>query len=240
MLVVGFGSYFYVNQPLPNGQKGPEADALARKMMASIDHDSWLETGALAWGYENRDYIWDKQNHLVQVRFDGHNILVDINERRGMILDQPNENSSKDAQKLCLLAWQHWVNDSFWLNPISKVFDDGTERRLVVMEDASEALLVTYTSGGATPGDSYLWTMNDDGLPTSWSFWVSIIPIGGLPFTWESWVKLSTGVMISTHHYNPIKTVDIFAPKAARELSELADDDLFDGLENDAERVISF
>ena len=38
------------------------------------------------------------------------------------------------------------------------------------------------SSSGVTPGDSYLWVL-DDKLPTAWRLWVSVVPIPG----WTSW-----------------------------------------------------
>jgi len=70
-----------------------------------------------------------------------------------------------------------------------KIFDPGTERRIVNYKN-KEALLITYTrSGGTTPGDSYLWILNEKFLPTSYKMWTRIIPIGGVSATWSDWKK---------------------------------------------------
>jgi hypothetical protein len=57
------------------------------------------------------------------------------------------------------------------------------------MQDNQEALLITYASGGSTPGDSYMWFVDQNYRPKAWRMWVSIIPVGGLETTWE---KLKT------------------------------------------------
>jgi hypothetical protein len=91
-------------------------------------------------------------------------------------------------------------NDSFWLVAPYKVFDQGTTRQLVALEGGRDALLVTYSSGGTTPGDSYLWILGDDGLPASYKMWVKIIPIGGLEATWANWQRMESGIMLPTSH----------------------------------------
>ncbi len=71
-----------------------------------------------------------------------------------------------DGQKsvdLISSARSYWTNDSSWLNPIAKLFDVGTIRQLVVQADGSRDSLITYTTGGDTPGDSYLWQLEDNG-----------------------------------------------------------------------------
>jgi hypothetical protein len=69
---------------------------------------------------------------------------------------------------------------------------------LVTTEDGRQGLMVTYTSGGVTPGDTYLWLLNKDYMPTGWKMWVRIVPIGGVEVSWENWTQLRGGVWLST------------------------------------------
>ena len=86
-----------------------------------------------------------------------------------------------------------------------KVFDKGTKRSIVITEDGSEALLVTYTSGGDTPGDSYLWLLNDNGFPYSFKMWVKVLPIGGLQADWDDWLVSKSGAFLpKSHKIGPI------------------------------------
>ena len=91
-------------------------------------------------------------------------------------------------------------NDTFWLVAPYKVFDKGTERRLVTTKDDKEALLVTYTSGGSTPGDSYLWHLDENNRPTRFQMWVDILPINGLEASWDNWITTDTGAQLPTFH----------------------------------------
>ena len=94
----------------------------------------------------------------------------------------------------------YFNNDSFWLVAPYKVFDKGTQRRLVTLENNKKALLVTYTSGGSTPGDSYLWLLNDSGKPKSFKIWTSILPIDGLEATWTDWTTTESGAQLPSFH----------------------------------------
>ena len=97
-------------------------------------------------------------------------------------------------------AYAYFCNDSYWLIAPFKVFDQGVSRSIVNTEDNKKALLVSYASGGVTPGDSYLWFLNENNIPESYKMWVKIIPIGGLKATWENWTKSETGVMVAKDH----------------------------------------
>ena len=67
-------------------------------------------------------------------------------------------------------------------------------------KDNKDALLVTYTSGGTTPGDSYLWHIDEKGMPASFQMWVAILPIKGLQATWTDWTLTDSGAKLPTFH----------------------------------------
>ncbi|MEQ6120892.1 hypothetical protein [Reichenbachiella sp. MALMAid0571] len=196
--------YKIVDEPLPEGNSGEEADLLAKKMLESISDDAWQNTGAVQWEFSSRKginkHLWDRKRHFAQVEFEGNLVQIDINNRRGVVLNNSHSLSELRKAELCEKAWRLWINDSFWLNPVSKVFDPGVSRKIVKLEGTKQALLVTYESGGVTPGDSYLWILDNNFRPQAWKFWVSIIPVGGLEFSWEGWEQLQTGAYISTIH----------------------------------------
>lgn len=230
----------YMDEKLPEGTPGPEAEALAKKMLSAINDEAWRATGAVSWGYADRTFIWDKKRHFTEVKYEGNHVLLDINARKGVILkSEESELSNESQQALCETAWKYWCNDSFWLNPVSKIFDPGTKRS-IVDRHGRQGLLVTYTTGGATPGDSYLWFVDENGRPKSWKLWVSIIPIGGMNFGWDEWVQLETGVWISTHHFNPVKTVRVHQPVGKEDLLLITGKDIFEPLLRDSSALVSF
>lgn len=237
--LTAFLLFEYMDERLPEGEQSAEADQLAQKMMASVNDQAWQNTGAVSWGYDDRSYVWDKKRHLAQVNYNGHQVLLDINNRKGFIQQSDQDMNEEEQREICAWAWRYWCNDSFWLNPISKVFDPGTERRLVTWH-GQKTLLVTYTSGGSTPGDSYLWILDKDGRPTSWKLWVSIIPIGGLRFSWDKWVTLETGAVISTFHFNALKKIPILNPVGKYDLKEMFAEGIFAPLFAESGDLVAF
>ncbi|MEM6316456.1 MAG: hypothetical protein AAF960_02240 [Bacteroidota bacterium] len=217
-IVAGVGLFIFVkvkSEPRPQGIKGPEAEALAQKVLAAIDKPAWDTTGVIQWTFPGgHDFLWDKDRNLVKVNWEDYEVLVTLDETTGRAWKGGQEVTGEAGDKLVKEAWGYFCNDSFWLNAPAKVFDKGTERSVVTMPEGNEALMVTYQSGGVTPGDSYLWILDDNGLPASYKMWVSIIPIGGMEFTWEDYTTVSTGAKIATQHnsdYLPIKITNIKA-----------------------------
>ncbi len=190
-----------VSETKPTGMPGPEADALARKMVEWTNPDGWAETGAVRWNFADRQqHLWDRRRGYSEVRWGGHVVQVRLSDRAGVAMSDGQPVEGDEGQRLIERAYGHWINDSFWLHPFDGLFDSGVERAIVERPDGPPALLVTYTSGGLTPSDSYLWLVGDDGQPTAWKMWVSIIPVGGLEASWEDWQPLSTGAKVSTLH----------------------------------------
>ncbi|MFT5834127.1 MAG: hypothetical protein ACI97N_001761 [Cognaticolwellia sp.] len=229
VLMVTFLVLFLMfSEPLPKGEKGIEADALAEKVLVAINKSAWDSTGVIQWTFrDSHHFLWDKKRNLVRVQWKNNEVFVVLDELTGVAFKDGKKLEGKKADKLIKKAWSFFANDSFWLNAPSKVFDEGTERRLVKLENDEEALLITYASGGVTPGDSYLWILDENGLPKSWKMWVKIIPIGGVQTTWQDWVTLETGAKIAQNHYiNENINVPITNLKASKNLETF-------GLEND-------
>ena len=122
------------------------------------------------------------------------------NKSLSSITREKNKLTTKEEKELLQTAFDYFNNDSFWLVAPFKVFDKGTKREIVTLENGKEALLVSYTIGGSTPGDSYLWVLQPNGIPKSYKMWVSIIPVGGIKASWENWKMMKSGILLSTEH----------------------------------------
>lgn len=187
---------------MPDGTPGPAAEALADRMLDAVNDPAWQATGAVRWSFRGKHHhLWDRQRNLARVRWDDLEVLVDLADQRGIARRDGALVDGAEGDALVEKAWSYWVNDAFWLNPIAKLRDPGTERSRVAPDDKGrERLLVSYNTGGVTPGDHYLWTLGEDDLPVSWRMWVQIIPKGGTRATWTGWQTLATGAIVATEH----------------------------------------
>ncbi|MFK7937428.1 MAG: hypothetical protein AB8G22_28190 [Saprospiraceae bacterium] len=210
------------NESKPIGETGEKADDLARMMLQAIDKPAWDSTRYVRWTFKGmHEFMWDKERNLVKVNWDDNEALVDLDEITGQAFVNGNQLSDVENDEKVRKAWEYFCNDSFWLNAPAKAFDPGTERSIIKMDDGSEALMVSYMSGGVTPGDSYLWILDEKGMPKSWKMWVKIIPVGGIGWTWEDWTKLPSGAKISTLHQNPLLNIDITNLMGSQDLQKL-------------------
>lgn len=202
LLLLFVGAYVLYNEPLPTGKSGPAADQLAEKMMAAVGSENLDETGILIWTFNgSHHYVWDRKRNLVEVKWEDNKVLLNLDEwQKGKAYEDGQEVAKSDLDKKRGNAWEIFCNDSFWFIAPTKAMDSGVIRSIVKNENGRDALLVTYTDGGVTPGDSYLWQLDDTGLPTAFKMWVSIIPIGGIEASWENWETLDSGLKVATEH----------------------------------------
>ncbi len=193
--------YLLLDEDLPSGDGGREAEALADKMLKAVNYAGWDTLTALKWTFRGQHhYIWDKHRNLVEVRWDKNRVLFNPSTMEGLAYNEAGMLEGEASGKLIGKAWSYFANDSFWLVAPFKVRDLGTERSLVKTEER-DALLVKYHTGGVTPGDAYLWILDENGLPVSWKMWVSIIPFGGMKFSWSNWSTYDNEVKLAaTHH----------------------------------------
>ncbi|WP_179352034.1 hypothetical protein [Winogradskyella vidalii] len=194
--------YFKYNEDLPTGQQGAAADQLATKMLDALDQTAYLNTNYLEWTFNNKHhYKWYKSDNTCEVSWNHFTVILDfVNHDNSKVFVAEQAYNGIEKHDYIHKAEKYFNNDSFWLVAPYKVFDKGTERRLVKTEDQKEALLITYTSGGNTPGDSYLWHLDATGKPKSFQMWVDIIPIEGLEATWDDWTITESGAKLPTLH----------------------------------------
>lgn len=188
-----------MNEDVPTSETGPAAEELAEKMLDAVNADAWARTNYISWNFPGgHQYVWDRKNNLVEVKW-GENVALLPTKNPTSGRAWVNDKEVKDSG-LLNKAWGYFCNDSFWLAAPFKVLDPGTERSIVKNEDGSQSLMVHYTSGGTTPGDRYLWHLDQNYMPTSYQMWVKIIPIGGVSAKWDGWKTLPNGAKVSTLH----------------------------------------
>jgi len=218
VLTGSIGIYLFVHEPRPQGVSGPEAEARATKMVASVNGEAWEKTGAVQWTFFGHEHLWDRERNFARVKWDGKEVWIDLHNKEGVALKHGVRLEGAARRSALDGAYAWWVNDSFWLNPVVKAFDEGTTRSTV----GDDGLLVAYSSGGLTPGDAYLWRLDEQGRPLSWRLWVSVIPVGGLEVPWDGWTELSTGAMVATQH-GVFELTDVAGATTLEELVPQAD-----------------
>jgi hypothetical protein len=210
MFLVGlFVATKIMSKDIPTGKSGPAAEALADKILNRLNEPAWDSLQYISWTFFRGEhhYIWDKSNNTALIEWADYSVLMELNNLDNTIVKKVGNlvEVKEDYENLKQTAWAFWCNDSFWLCAPYKIRDKGTKRSLIE-QNGKQGLLVTCQSGGTTPGDSYLWWVDETGLPTSYDMWTSIIPIKGINATWINWETLPGGAMIAkTHKLGPVE-----------------------------------
>lgn len=210
----------------PEAQPSPEADALARRMERAVAADAWARTGAVRFTFHGaHQWLWDRAGSRARLRDDDTEVLFHTDGARRGVAFEDGEPLSGEALDLALeRAWSAFCNDTFWLNPVVKLFDDGVRRSTVTLpaeDGGGVGLLVEYGSGGVTPGDAYLWLLGPDDRPVAWKMWVQILPIGGVRVGFSDYRALDTGAVVSTRHEGALFTLELTDVAGAANLAAL-------------------
>lgn len=197
LILLGY-VFFKYNEDFPVGISGEKADMLAHKMLESLNYEAYKNTNYIEWNFKNRHhYKWQKKENICDVYWKEFRVTLNLNNpdlSKAYVHSFKVENDfAKDLKEKALTSFN---NDSFWLTAPYTVFNKDVDRKLV----GENALLVTYNSGGDTPGDSYLWELDETGKPISFKIWASILPIDGLEASWTDWMTTETGAILPTFH----------------------------------------
>ncbi|MFB9054040.1 hypothetical protein ACFFVB_13210 [Formosa undariae] len=194
--------YFKHNEDLPEVTPSEAADVVAQKMLDTLDYDAYKNTNYIEWTFNNRHhYKWKKNEDFCEVYWKDIKVDLNINApNSSTVLVSKDTLNTADSKEYIEKAVEYFNNDSFWIVAPYKVFDAGTTRSLVPLENNKKGLLISYTSGGSTPGDSYMWLLDKDNKPTAFKMWVSILPIEGLEASWSNWTTTETGAQLPEFH----------------------------------------
>ena len=209
--------YFKYDEDLPQGTPSKAADVVAQNMLDALDYEAYKKTNYIEWTFSKRHHFkWKKNENFCEVYW--KNVRVDLQ------LDSPNSSdvfvdnvqlSSEESKEYIDKAVNYFNNDSFWIVAPYKVFDPGTTRSLIPLEHNRQGLLISYSSGGSTPGDSYMWLLDEDYKPTAFKMWVSILPLNGLEASWSDWTTTETGLKLPEFHKLLFLGLDITDIKTA-------------------------
>ena len=218
LAAVALGWLIHEDRP-PTGDEGADADALARAVEVATGQAAWAELGAIRWTFRGKlRHLWDRRRGYARVRWDDFEVLLRTDDRTGIARRGAHRLEGEEAAEALDYAHTRFINDSYWLNPFGKFFDEGVTRS--IRDDGS--LLIEFASGGRTPGDAYLIDVDAANRPRSWRMWVSILPVGGVECSWGRWVDIGRGAMASSlHDFGPVD-LELSDLEGASTLAELA------------------
>ena len=143
--------------------------------------------------------ISGSQENIVDVSWEDFRVNLYPQEIDKSTVYFEGEKQEDTDEKIVKRAWDIFNNDSFWLVAPHKLYDDGVVRNIEIV-DKKEALRVTYTSGGSTPGDSYVWLLDSIYKPKSYKMYLKNGRMNGTSATWQDWITTKSGTLLPTNH----------------------------------------
>ena len=193
--------YFKYNEPLPNAKYDDSTQLMVDTIKSFINYEHFSKTDYISWTFKKRHHFkWYKNKSLCDVYWKNIKVKLDLNNQKNSLV-YINENliNISESKTYIKKAIKLFNNDSFWLVAPFKIEDEGTVLKTAVI-DNKKALMVTYTKGGTTPGDTYVWLFDEKGNPKSFKMWVDLIPIGGLEASWNEWILTDSKIKLPTVH----------------------------------------
>ena len=215
---------FVFSHRLPESTPGDTAAALAARVEQAVNLKAFYQIPVISFEFrKSNQHTWDKHRGLARVVYgkekDQTEILFRLSNKKGIAFNKGQRLSGEAEAEAVKDGYARWANDSFWLNPITKLRDKGVT--LSVPQDDPNSLIVAFSSGGVTPGDTYRLYIGEDGKPTAYDMWVSILPIKGARASWKDWQEVNGAWIASGHRFAFGASVNLTNIKAAKSAAEL-------------------
>jgi hypothetical protein len=220
---------FVFSHRLPESTPGDAATVLATKVEQAVNLKAFHQIPVISFGFRDQNqHLWDKHRGVARVVYgkekEQTEILFHLSTKKGIAFYKGERLTGEAEAEALKEGYSRWANDSFWLNPITKLRDRGVT--LSTPQDDPNSLIVAFSSGGVTPGDTYRFYIGEDGRPTAFEMWVSILPIKGARASWKDWQEVSGAWIASNHRFSfgfSVYLTDIKAAKTAAELNNGVD-----------------
>lgn len=156
----------------------PEAIAIADAVMESMGGwEAWNATRYVSWNFFGlRSHLWDKWTGDVRFTQGDRVILFNVHSRDGKVYDGEDEVTGDAVAGALKMAYEAWINDSYWLFMPYKLKDSGVTLRFVgegTLDDGrpADVLQLTFEGVGVTPQNKYhVFVSKDRRLVEKWSF----------------------------------------------------------------------
>lgn len=222
LAIIAFIAIKVISDPLPEGKSGSDADKWVQQIQTKLNRPAYDTLAYLKWEFfrPGQKYLWDKQRNLAVIEWAGNKAIMNLTSQVAITYADGVQQEGDAHEALKQKAWSNWCNDSFWMFAPFKMNDPGTSREIVELEEGGKGLKISYSDGGVTPGDSYVWMIGDDNVPTGYRMWTSIIPVQGMYSGWSGW-ESHKGVLLSTKHDLLGKEVEMSGVAAGHTLEEV-------------------
>lgn len=182
----------------PKGVEGPDAEKLTDRMIAGAQMDLWnSKTAAVSFDFRGKYQIfWDKKRNLAEVISSGTRVQYNTLTGKSACFENDHIVFGDKCALLMKDAVKKFVNGTYWLSPAFHARSPGARRMLV--DDTR--LLIDYPSGGVTPGDAFMFSLDNEGKIANMQTWASTIPIKGSNIPFSGYITTATGVKVATKH----------------------------------------
>lgn len=182
-------------QSIPDGKTGEPAENLADRMLNAANQNTWNnQVKAVEFRFrEKNSYFWDKERGLVEFTDGELKVQFSKDTFQAIAFEDGQPLKGEELKEAVAEANGNFINDAFWLQPAFHIRSPGT--KLYAVDDST--LRVTFSSGGVTPGDTYVFHLDEKDRIRLMEMWVSIIPIDGAEAEFADYRTHEPGVTVA-------------------------------------------
>lgn len=225
LLTVAAMVALFVNEEAPpQGNAGPNAQALLQKVAEATHLKQWYTTKkVVSWKSGRNRYTLDSIKNRLQCNWTNEGSVIQVNiemlSQHVLVLQDNKAVEGKQRQQLAVHCHKSWKRDYTWLNPAIQLF---MKKEPKIVQRGSEQALLLVPRFASPDRSIHLFHLDKLFRPKAWQQWGKQTLVQGMKVGLTDWTRYHGNLLLSRTRTTPLGKTTIQGIQLTTSLESLS------------------